>query len=153
MLTARRLTSLPDRFHYRGEPTAWVRMTRPGQRLYSFLEGLVIAPDGTSYVADVPYGRIFSISADLSTWSEVVRYDGEPHGLTLTRNGDMLIVDYAKGIFRLDVSTLALSPVCSQYNGAPFKGLSDLAMDSESNVWFTDPGRTSLSDPTGRLFR
>jgi gluconolactonase len=128
-------------------------MTRPGQRLYSFLEGLVIAPDGTSYVADVPYGRIFSISADLSTWSEVLHYNGEPHGLARTSNGEMLIVDYAKGIFRLNLSTLALSPVCSQYNGARFKGLSDLTVDSDSNIWFSDPGRSSLSDPTGRLFR
>jgi gluconolactonase len=31
--------------------------------------------------------------------------------------------------------------------------LSDLVADSEGNVWFTDSGRTSLSDPTGRVFR
>jgi gluconolactonase len=127
-------------------------MTRPGQRLNSFLEGLIIAPDGTPYIADVPYGRIFRISADFRTWSEVLHYDGEPHGLAFTPAG-LLVADYAKGILRVNLSTGTQTPICNEYNGEPFKGLSDLTVDADSNIWFTDPGRTSLSDPTGRLFR
>src|SRR5262245_8625838 len=99
METARRVAALPESFYYRGEPTAWVRMTRPGQRLHSFLEGLIIAPDGSLYVADVPYGRIFKIDTDFSTWSEVLSYAGEPHGLALTSTGELLVADYIQGIF------------------------------------------------------
>lgn len=153
MQTARLRTSLPEELHYRGEPTEWVRMTRPGQRLHSFLEGLTVGPDGSLYVADVPYGRIFRINSELNTWSEAMHYDGEPHGLAFASNGDLLVADYRKGILRMNLSTGAVSVVCDRYNGVRFKGLSDLVLDPESNVWFTDPGRTSLSDPTGRLFR
>jgi gluconolactonase len=153
MHTARRLTSLPEHFHYRGEPTPWVRMTRPGQHLHSFLEGLVIATDGTMYVADVPYGRIFGINGASHEWTEMLHYDGEPHGLLLSRPEQILITDYRKGILSFDFCTRTLSTVCAQYHGAAFKGLSDLMVDAEENVWFTDSGRTSLSDPTGRVFR
>jgi gluconolactonase len=153
MHTARRVTSLPENFYYRGEPTAWVRMTRPGQRLHSFLEGLVVAPDGTFYLADVPYGRIFKISPDLNEWSELLHYGGEPHGLALARQGELLIADYTNGILSADLSSGTIEVVCNRHNGKPFKGLSDLTIDDNSALWFTDPGRTSLSDPTGRLFR
>jgi gluconolactonase len=153
MQAARILTALPEHLHHRGEPNAWVRMTRPGQRLHSFLEGLTIAPDGSLYVADVPYGRIFHISADFTQWSEVVQYEGEPHGLAFAPNGDLLIADYGKGILRLNLETRAIRTMCDSYDNHPFKGLSDLTLDGDANIWFTDPGRTSLSDPSGRLFR
>ena len=38
-LTAKLWSKLPDEFHFKGEPTDWVKMTRPGQSLHSFLEG------------------------------------------------------------------------------------------------------------------
>jgi gluconolactonase len=128
-------------------------MTRPGQRLHSFIEGLVIGPDGHFYVADVPYGRIFRIQSDLSCWSEVFHYDGEPHGLAFAADGELLVADYRKGILRINLTTRAISVVCDHCDGVRFKGLSDLVLDQDSNIWFTDPGRTSLSDPSGGLLR
>src|SRR5215813_12765976 len=101
MHTARRVTSLPENFYYRGEPNAWVRMTRPGQRLHSFLEGLIVAPDESFYVADVPYGRVFHVSGKNRTWSEALNYGGEPHGLAFMPNGDLLIADYRRGLLRV----------------------------------------------------
>lgn len=150
---ARVLTSLPEKWWYQGEPTAWVRMTRPGQRLHSFLEGLTSGPDGSLYVADVPYGRIFRIAPDGSAWSQVVQYGGEPHGLAFTAEGLLLVSDYRKGILRLDLDSGGLEVVCAQFNTENFRGLSDLVLDPDGNLWFTDSGRTSLSDPTGRLFK
>src|SRR5215831_391747 len=141
METATCVTSLPSQFHYRGEPNEWVRMTRPGQRLHSFLEGLAIAPDGTIFVVDVPYGRVFSISGISREWSEVLSYDGEPHGLVFTPVGEAFIADYKKGIVRVDLSTRSMTSVRGRYNDVPFKGLSDLTVDSDLNIWFTDPGR------------
>src|SRR5215831_14417508 len=111
METARLVTSLPEQFHYRGEPNAWVRMTRPGQHLHSFLEGLTIAPDGSSYVADVPHGRIFYFNADSGDWSEALNYPGEPHGLALLSHEEMLIADYAQGILHVNLSTRTLTPL------------------------------------------
>src|SRR5262249_5262866 len=122
MHRARRVASLPEKFYYRGEPTPWVRMTRPAQRLHSFLEGLVIAADGTFYLTDVPYGRIFKISPDLNEWSQLIYYDGEPHGLALSGQGELLVADYTRGILSADLSTGAITRVCNRDNDTPFKG-------------------------------
>ena len=151
--TARLLTTLPEEHHYKGEPNDWVKMTRPGQRMHSFLEGLVIAEDGSLFVADVPYGRIFKIAPDHSKWSVVMQYPGEPHGLAFKTNNELIVADYEKGLLTFDVDALSLSVFCDKYKVNKFKGVSDLVIDHEKNIWFTDTGRTSLSDPTGRVFK
>jgi len=144
---------LPEHLYYEGEPTAWTRITRPGMRLHSFLEGLVIASDGHLYLTDVPHGRILSVSPDGQSWSEAFRYDGEPHGLALLADDRFVIADYRRGLLTLDIAKGILEPLCIGYNTENFRGLSDLVTDHDGAIWFTDSGRTSLSDPTGRLFR
>jgi len=152
MNTASLLTTLPSELHYRGEPNAWVRMTRPGLRLHSFLEGLVIGPDGSYYLADVPYGRIFRIDHGTHEWSVVLQYDGEPHGLAFRSEQELFIADYRRGILSYRLGEKEPSVICDKPAGASFKGVSDITIDDDGCVWFTDPGRTSLADPTGRLF-
>ena len=149
---AQPFAQLPDALHYRGEPTAWVRMTRPGMRLHSFLEGLTIADDGSLYLADVPYGRIFRVSADGLRSSLVTVYDGEPHGLCWQPSGHLLLTDYRHGLGRLDRTTGAIEILAKDDYGRPFLGLSDLTVDTDGNIWFTDSGRSSLSNPVGRLY-
>ena len=150
VLAASLLTTLPEALHFRGEPTPWTRITRPGMRLHSFLEGLVIDAAGDMYLADVPHGRIFRIDRDTLQWEIALSYEGEPHGMALLPDGSTIVADYRQGLLRLDGAPTLL---CNTYNGENFRGLSDLAVDGEGNVWFTDSGRTSLSDPSGRLYR
>src|SRR5262245_58457401 len=84
------LTSLPEALHHKGEPNDWVRMTRPGMRLHSFLEGPAFGPEGALHLVDVPYGRIFRLSPDFSKWEVALRYDGEPHGLAFATDGRLI---------------------------------------------------------------
>src|SRR5262249_53385293 len=103
--------------------------------------------------ADVPHGRIFRVTPDFGSWSQIIKYDGKPHGLAVTQDGDLLIADYRKGILRFNLESKAFEVLCAQYNTENFRGLSDLVSDPDGNIWFTDSGRSSLSDPTGRLFK
>lgn len=152
-LSATELTRLPPALHHRGEPTAWTRVTRPGLRLHSFLEGLVIEEQGDMLLADVPHGRLFRIDGRTLDWTVEFRYDGEPHGIALMPGRKALVTDYRRGLLELDLSSGDLTPRCTSHNTENFRGLSDLTIDPDGSVWFTDSGRTSLSDPTGRLFR
>ena len=144
---------LPNALHWTGEPNDWVRITRPGQSLHSFLEGLTFAADGTAYVADVPYGRVFRVASDGSEWRAVLDDDGEPHGLWMVAPERLWVVDSRRGLRTLDLRSGKVEALCAKPAGGEFLGLSDLAVDADGNVWFTDPGRSSLSDPSGRLFR
>jgi gluconolactonase len=137
--------ALPPALHFVGEPNDWVRMTRPGQRLHSFLEGPCFDPDGGLWIADVPYGRLFRIQDGV--WTVEHADEGEPHGLVWSGRGPV-IADYRRGLRTPDGTSLAAG-----WNGENFRGLSDLAIAPDGSIWFTDPGRSSLADPTGRLFR
>lgn len=142
---------LPESLHWTGEPTDWVRVTRPGQRLHSFLEGACFDGTGTLWLVDVPYGRIFRIGPGRH-WELAQSYEGEPHGLKRFGDG-FALVDYRHGLMTFDPATGGTAVLATGINTERFRGLSDLAVAADGDIWFTDSGRTSLSDPTGRLFR
>ncbi|MEP7328365.1 MAG: SMP-30/gluconolactonase/LRE family protein [Betaproteobacteria bacterium] len=150
---ARLYARLPHALHWQGPSNDWVRATRPGLSLHSFIEGLALASDGTAYLADVPYGRVFRIDAADRAWTCVLNDGSEPHGLWLETATRMVIVDHRHGLRALDLDTLIVTPRCEAPTDGAFHGLSDLAIDGDGAIWFTDPGRSSLSDPYGRLFR
>ncbi|WP_439577052.1 SMP-30/gluconolactonase/LRE family protein [Elioraea sp.] len=143
---------LPEALHHRGEPTEWVRVTRPGQRLHSFLEGPCLDDQGHLWLVDVPYGRIFRVSP-VGDWTLAHAYPGEPHGLALMPDGSFAVTDYRQGVLRLDPERGTLAPVVTGANTEAFRGLGDITRGPDGSLWFTDPGRSSLTDPTGRLFR
>jgi gluconolactonase len=126
-------------------------VTRPGQRLHSFLEGPCFDANGALWLADVPYGRLFRVVDD--QWTLAHQYDGEPHGLVAASDGSLLIADYRRGLLRFDTASGAIETLCERVNTEPFRGLADVAIAPNGDVWMTDPGRSSLSDPTGRLYR
>lgn len=151
-LNADLFSVMPETFHWKGEPNAWVRMTRPGQRLHSFLEGPCFDADGNLWLVDVPYGRIFRIDP-AGTWHLAHQYDGEPHSLRPRGDGTFAVVDYRHGLLSFDPKSRSIEPICADTGVAPFLGLSDLAIAGNGDIWFTDSGRTSLSDPSGRVYR
>lgn len=146
------LTALPESLHYRGEPNEWVRVTRPGARLHSFLEGPVFDDAGRLWCVDVPYGRIFAID-ERGRWTLAHEDDGQPHGLACLPGGGFAVADYRRGLMRFDPARGTISPICESVNSERFRGLGDVTRAANGDLWFTDPGRSSLSDPTGRLFR
>lgn len=143
---------LPDALHYTGEPNDWVRATRPGQRLHSFLEGLCVDGQGQLWLVDVPYGRIFRVAPD-GGWTLAHAYDGEPHALAALPDGSFAVADYRRGLLTFDPASRCITTLCDRINTESFRGLGDLTRAPNGDLWFTDPGRSSLSDPTGRLFR
>lgn len=150
-ITAKLWSRLPREHHYDGEPTEWVKMTRPGQSLHSFLEGPEIDTDGNMWLVDVPYGRIFKIDTD-KNWSLHYQYDGEPHSIKQKADGNFILTDYKNGLLEYD-GKWTFKKLYTGYKGEQFKGLSDLTIAPNGDVWFTDSGRTSLSDPTGNVYR
>lgn len=144
-------SNLPTALHHSGAPSAWAAMTRPGEQMHSFLEGPVFDDKGNLWLTDVPYGRIFQVAPD-GAWSLIFSYDGEPHSIRPMPDGRYAIVDYSKGLLAFDPEHLVIEALAENDNGQPFLGLSDLTLSPEGDIWFTDSGRTSLSDPSGRLY-
>lgn len=151
ILATEPFTRLPDPLRHRGRPSRWAQMTRPGQPMHSFIEGAFFDADRYLWLCDVPGGRVFRV-CPAGGWETVHDYGGEPHSMRIGPDGRRLAADYALGLLELtgESDYLVLS------KGLPdrrFKGLSDMAFAPDGALWFTDSGRTSLSDASGGLYR
>ena len=149
-LTAEPFATLPDALHHRGTPSAWARMTRPGQPMHSFLESAFFDDDRSLWLSDVPYGRVFRVAPD-GGWRVEHDYDGAPHAMRILPDGRRVAVDYEHGLVAL-TGRDTYEVLSTGAQDRPFLGLSDMALAPDGSVWFTDSGRSSLSDPTGRVY-
>lgn len=144
-------TRLPDHFR-KPRRTAWADANRQGREIDSFLEGPSFDRDGNLYVTDIPYGRIFRISAQ-GEWSLVCEYDGWPNGLKIHRDGRIFITDYKRGIMVLDPHSGHIEPLLESAGSEGFKGVNDLVFAPNGDLYFTDQGQTGLQDPSGRVYK
>jgi gluconolactonase len=130
----------------------WADANRPGAPTDCFIEGPSFDADGNLYIVDIPFGRIFRISAD-KKWTLVVEYDGWPNGLKIDAKGRILVADYMHGIMELDARAGKMLPILTARNSESFKGCNDLHIATNGDIFFTDQGQTGLHDPTGRVYR
>ena len=142
---------LPDRFR-RPRRTAWSDANKAGAELDCFLEGPAFDRQGNLYVTDIPFGRIFRLDRD-GEWALVAEYDGWPNGLRVAADGQLLVADYRLGLLRIDPNSGSVTPVLSAVRSEGFKGLNDLTIAGNGDVYFTDQGQTGMQDPTGRVYR
>lgn len=141
---------LPENLRHKGEPSAWARMTRPGQAMHSFLEAAFFDEARNLWLSDVPYGRVFRVSPT-GVWKVMHRFDGEPHAMRLAPDGRHIAVDYRHGLIELTGHD-SFEVLANGLEGQAFLGLSDMCYGADGTLWFTDSGRTSLSDPHGRVY-
>lgn len=142
---------LPDRFR-KPRRTAWADANKGGASIDSFLEGPCFDRAGNLYVTDIPFGRVFRITAD-GTWELVVEYDGWPNGMAVSPQGEFVIADYRNGIMRLDVARGSVEPLLPTVRSEGFKGVNDLVFARNGDLYFTDQGQTGMHDPSGRVYR
>jgi gluconolactonase len=101
---------------------------------------------------DIPHGRIFRVDP-FGQWAIVCEYDGWPNGLKITPDGRILITDYKHGLMELDPQRGAISPFYCGVRSESFKGVNDLVIARNGDIYFTDQGQTGMHDPTGRVYR
>jgi gluconolactonase len=149
-LTANLWTQLPKDMHHAGPPSAWAKMTRPGQNMHSFLEAAFFDNDHNLWLTDVPYGRVFCISKT-GAWTLEHQIDGQPHAMRISPDGKRYAVDYQHGL--IELTGFSSFDVLTGGGDQPFLGLSDMVYGPDGTLWFTDSGRTSLSNPKGRVYK
>jgi len=144
-------TRLPEQYRIAGRESAWTRARGSGP-LHSFLEGPSFDRHGFLFCVDLAHGRIFRISPQ-GEWQLFTEYEGKPNGLKIHRDGRIFVADGQHGILCFDPATGRRTTVLDGYAGAPLGGPNDLVFADNGDLYFTDPGRSHLGDPTGRVFR
>lgn len=145
-------SSMPEAFRKTGVRSVWADANQGGRAIDSFLEGPVFDSTGNLYVTDIPFGRVFKIDPQ-GTWRLVAEYDGEPNGMKFLNANTLLITDYKNGLIALDIATGKATQFLARRNTESFKGVNDLTIAKNGDIYFTDQGQTGLHDPTGRVYR
>ena len=130
----------------------WVATQPLGTHAGSLIEGPSFDREGNLWCVDVQNGRVFTVDRD-GRFTVRAHYDGWPNGLKIHRDGRILITDYKHGLMVLDRDTGKVTPWLERCNAERFKGVNDLCIAANGDLYFTDQGLTGLHDPTGRVFR
>lgn len=101
-------------------------------------------------MVDVGQGRILRFSFAEQTWSLLVDYDGEPNGLALSHDGQLIVADYKNGIvsdtsrrvptklmslqLKCDPHTGEIKPHLTRRNMERFKGPNDIIEASNGDI-------------------
>lgn len=151
IIETRLFTTMPPRFR-RDAPSAWSNANKGGAPLPGFIEGPCFDDAGNLLITDIPFGRIFRITP-AGEWHLVVEYDGQPNGMRRHPDGRFLVADYRNGLMQFDPVGGTIRTILSGRNSESFKGINDLAIARNGDVYFTDQGQTGLQDPSGRVYR
>jgi gluconolactonase len=143
-------TSLPTALDYSGKQSEMAR--HRGMPLHSFLEGPAFDHTGNLYCVDVAHGRIFKI-LPTGQWTTFIEYEGQPNGLKIHPDGRIIVADRRLGLVAFHPTTKAASIIVDNFNGQRFKGINDLTLAPNGDIFFTDQGNSALDDQSGQVFR
>jgi gluconolactonase len=143
---------VPDALSRANRKSHWVDVLQGGAPTASFLEGPSFDRDGTLWVTDIPWGRLFKITPD-GQLTLALEYDGEPNGLKFHKDGRAFITDHKHGIMVFDPKTSKIAPYLERGRFERFKGVNDLVFASNGDLYFTDQGMSGLHDHSGRVYR
>jgi gluconolactonase len=110
-------------------------------------EGPAVAPDGSIYFSDIPFGKDNGLIMrfDPKTKKTTVFTDdsGKSNGLNFDADGHLLACEGAgyggRRVSRWNVKTKERTTVADNYTGKKFNAPNDLCLDRQGRIYFSDP--------------
>ena len=119
-----------------------------------FAEGPIFDDRGYLYFVNyMERGTLGRMSPDgtVEVW---VHTGGVANGLKYDGRGNIVAADNGgKRVTRFDTRTRAMEVLTDGYDGRPYGGPNDVCLDLQGNVYFSDPGRSSVENPVGAIYR
>ena len=123
------------------------RFTRTAAIRGGLTEGPAVAPDGSIYFSDIPFGpdkgQILRYDPRTRTVSVFTADSGMANGLVFDADGHLIACEGADGggrrIVRWDLSTKVRRVVADRFKGKRFNAPNDLCIDFAGRIYFTDP--------------
>lgn len=120
--------------------------TRTAPIMGGLTEGPAVAPDGSIYFSDIPFGEgglIVRFDPKSKSTSIFTDHSGKSNGLIFDRQGRLLACEGAniggRCISRWDVKTKERSVVVDKFQGGRFNAPNDLCLDRAGRIYFSDP--------------
>jgi gluconolactonase len=121
--------------------------TRTAKLNSGLCEGPAVAPDGTVYFTDMPFGpghgMIMNFDPKTRTTSVFTDKSFKSNGLAFDLDGNLLSCDGADGggrcIRRWNLKTGQSEIIADRYEGKRLNSPNDLCVDLKGRIYFTDP--------------
>lgn len=121
--------------------------TREAPLASGLTEGPAVAPDGSIYFTDLPFGlqqgMILRYESKTGRTSVFTDNAGKSNGLTFLADGSMVSCDGADGgsrrLIRWNVKTGKGETLADRFDGKRFNSPNDLSVDLAGRIYFTDP--------------
>ncbi|MBN2021459.1 MAG: SMP-30/gluconolactonase/LRE family protein [Pirellulales bacterium] len=130
---------------------------------FEFAEGPALNPAGDLFVVNYRgLGNIGRIAADgtasifcnLRELAPVEDRKPQANGLKVDRQGRILAADAGGGrLLRIAADGKSVEVLADRFDGQRFHMINDVALDLAGNIYFTDPGQSSVENPTGSFYR
>jgi gluconolactonase len=110
-------------------------------------EGAAVAPDGSIYFSDIPFGgdkgMILRFDPATGKTSPFTKDSGKSNGLMFDAHGDLIACEGSDGggrrVSKWNVKTGERTTVADRYMGKRFNAPNDLCIDLKGRIYFTDP--------------
>ena len=121
--------------------------TRTAKLNSGLTEGPAVAPDGSIYFTDMPFGAdagmILRFEPKSGRISVFTADSGKSNGLAFLADGSMVSCDGADGggrrLVRWDLETGRGTTLADRFEGKRLNSPNDLCLDSQGRIYFTDP--------------
>ncbi len=150
-ITSQTFSDLPSYLKKESDGNTWVANELAGRETHSYLSGTIFDAQGNLWLTDCAHGRIFRVTPT-GEWDEMAQYEGWPSALQFHPDGRLVIADARHGLLAMDVPSRVITPLLTHHHNQRFKGVADLNISDDGNIYFTDAGQTGLQDPSGGLF-
>ncbi|MDZ7618748.1 MAG: SMP-30/gluconolactonase/LRE family protein [Patescibacteria group bacterium] len=130
---------------------------------FAFAAGPALNAAGDLFVANYrelgTIGRIATdgtaaIFCDLRTAVPLENRMPQANGVKLDGEGRLIVADIVGGrLLRVAADGGKVEVLAERSDGKRFDGLSDVALDRQGNIYFTDPGSSTAQTPTGSVYR
>lgn len=140
---------------FAGDAQLELLFTRQATLNSGLTEGPAVAPDGSIYFTDMPFGKphngmILRFDPRTKNTTIFTENSGKSNGLAFDADGNLISCDGAEGggrrLIRWDVETGQGVTLSDRYLGKRFNAPNDLCLDDKGRIYFTDP-RYSGDEP------
>lgn len=109
---------------------------------FQFTEGPHWLDDGRLIFSDIPANKVYAWTPGSSESAVFIDSSGAANGIDEMPDGTIVLAQHAGRVSRVEMGeadSLVLVPIVTEYNGKRLNSPNDLAVRSDSVIYFTDP--------------
>lgn len=119
-----------------------------------FAESPTFDSQGNLYFANYIRNGTIGRKAPDGTVSIWVETGGQANGLKIDAEGHVIAADSkGKRILRISPDGKHIAVLADRYEGQPFLGPNDVALDKAGNIYFSDPTGSTRDEPIGAVYK